>query len=71
MEKGREEGGKRGRGVGNHRKGVYRQNERYQEEEIGYVRDKNNDTNHLLKDTFYVPYRSFLAVTIGRSAATI
>ena len=27
-----------------------------------------NDTNHVLKDTSYVPYRSFLAVTIRRSA---
>ena len=43
-------------------------NERYQEED---VRDKNNDTNHVLKDAFYVPYRSFLAVTIRRSAAAM
>ena len=27
------------------------------------------DTNHVLKDTSYVPYRSFLAVIIVRSAA--
>ena len=68
MEKGRGRQD-RGRGVGNYRKGGRVRNMK-KRKLITLETRTMNDTNNVLKDTSYVPYRSFLAVIIVRSAAT-